>query len=74
MEFYGVKLIGVNAQVGEKLLFTIALFMGVVVLRWILQKVARAVFSGYGQTRLRFWTRQAVNLSTTLLFLVIVLS
>lgn len=74
MEFYGIKLIGVNAQVGEKLLFTIGLFIVVAILRWMLQQVARRIFSGHGQSRIRFWTRQIVNLSTALLFLVVLLS
>ncbi|MDQ2865192.1 MAG: mechanosensitive ion channel family protein [Candidatus Eremiobacteraeota bacterium] len=74
MELYGIKLIGVNAQVGEKLLFTVGLFIVVAILRWMLQQFARRLFSGHGQTRTRFWTRQAVNLSTALLFLVVLLS
>ncbi|MDQ2992726.1 MAG: mechanosensitive ion channel family protein [Candidatus Eremiobacteraeota bacterium] len=74
MELYGIKLIGVNPQVGEKLLFTVALFIVVAILRWLMRQLVRSLFSGRGQTRLRFWTRQAVNLSTAVFFLVVLLS
>ncbi len=74
MDVFGIKLIGVNTQVGEKLLFTIALFVGVAILRLILQQIARSALFGRGQTRARFWARQALNLVTAVLFLVVSLS
>ncbi len=74
MELYGVKLLGVNPQVGEKLIFTIVVFAAVAILRLLLLDVARRVISGHGQTRARFWTRQAVILFTTILFVIAVLS
>jgi small-conductance mechanosensitive channel len=74
VELYGVKLIGVNADVGEKLLFTLVLLFVVSAARFLLCELARRVFPERGHNRARFWSRQAVNLGATLVFIVVLLS
>lgn len=74
MTVYGVKLLGANAHNAEKLLFTLILIVAVVVLRRVLSAVAGAILSRYRQKRARFWTRQGVNLLTTVIFIVVLLS
>ncbi len=74
MEVFGIKLLGVNPQVGEKLLFTVVIFVAVAILRLLLLDITRRLLSGQGQTRTRFWTRQTIILSTTVLFVIGMLS
>jgi len=74
MDVYGVKLIGVNAHTAEKLLFTLILIVCFVVLRMALKALTQLVFSRYQETRIRFWTRQGVDVATTVLLLVGLLS
>ena len=69
MQFFGVKLIGVNAHTGEKLLFTLALVLAYVVVLVVLRAAAHVLLSRYDQARVRFWTRQGINLGTTVVLI-----
>jgi len=70
VEFFGIRLVGVNAENGQKLLLTVALFVIVIALRrGLLWAVRRTVGRGGGESA-RFWTRQGINLGLTL-FLVL---
>jgi small-conductance mechanosensitive channel len=71
---FGIKLVGVNAENGQKLLLTIVFFLAVVLLRRGLSWVSRAFFRGRVNEQARFWTRQGVNVGTTLLLLLGLLS
>ncbi len=70
----GFRLIGVNAETGLKLLFTVA-FVSVL---WLLQRLSYAlanqVLRGRYKEQVRFWTRQGINLFTALLLLLGLLS
>ena len=74
MELFGVKLIGVNSQVGTKLIFTVVVLVSLALLRLLVRLLTQHVFEGRGQSRTRFWTRQSTNILTTLLGLVALLS
>jgi small-conductance mechanosensitive channel len=74
MEIYGVKLIGVNWHTAEKLLFTLVLIVSFVILRRILKSLTMLVFSRYQEARLRFWTRQGIDVATTVILLIGLLS
>ncbi len=74
MTIFGVKLLGANAHTAEKLLFTLILIAAFVVVRFVLRALTGVILSRYRQKRARFWTRQGVNLSTTLLFIAVLLS
>ena len=74
MELFGVKLIGVNSQVGEKLIFTAIMLVSLGLLRVVVQWLAQHIFAGRGQSRARFWTRQSTNILTTVLGVVALLS
>jgi small-conductance mechanosensitive channel len=74
MTIYGVKLIGVDAHTGEKLLFTIVLVLLFLALRFALKTLTRFVFSRYQDARLGFWVRQGIDVATTVLFVVCLLS
>ena len=69
VEIFGIRLLGVDAQNGRKLLFTAVFF----VLLYLISKALRAlahVIGGRSGRRGSFWTRQAVSLITFLLGIV----
>ena len=74
MDVYGVKLIGMNAHTGEKLVFSLVLFAGFLVARLVLRAATDLLFAGNRLHRFRFWTRQTINISTTVLFAIAFLS
>ena len=69
MEIYGVKLIGINAHTGEKVLFTLAFLLFFVVLRFVLKTLTRLTFARYKETRLRFWSRQGIDVATSVVLI-----
>ncbi len=74
MELFGVKLIGVNSQVGEKLIFSLVVLLSLALLRVLVRWLTQHIFAGRGQSRARFWTRQSTNILTTVLGVVALLS
>ena len=74
MELYGVKLIGVNMQTAEKLLFTLVLIACFIVLRLTLKALTQLLFSRYREMRLRFWTRQGIDVGTIVILVLGLLS
>ena len=74
MEVFGIRLVGVNAENGQKLLVTLAFFAVVYLLRRGLHAAARRVRRTTATEHARFWTRQAINLTTSLLLLLGLLS
>ena len=59
---FDTRLVGVTADNGKKLLFTLALIALVLLLGWGLRALTRAVLSGSRNERAAFWTRQGVRL------------
>ena len=74
MEIFGVELVGVNAENGQKLLLTLAFLAIVFLLRQGLHAAARRLLRAGATEHTRFWTRQAINLATTLLLVLGLLS
>jgi small-conductance mechanosensitive channel len=74
VDLFGVRLVGVTAENGQKLLLTLAFVAAVWLLRRGLHGLSRLILGRGRDTRARFWTRQAINLSTTLLLILGVLS
>lgn len=69
VEVFGVKLVGVNAQNGAKLLFTLGFIALVLLLSRGLQALARLLLDKRGDERIQFWARQGVRLSMAVLLL-----
>ena len=65
VELFGIKLLGVDAQSGRKLLFTLCFFLILFIISKILRALAHVV-GGRGGRR-AFWTRQGVSLTTFVL-------
>lgn len=74
VEIAGVKLVGMNAENGKKLLFTLAFFALLALLSLVLRALARLVMRGRENVRLQFWTQQAIRLVTALVFVIGVVS
>lgn len=67
LELFGVKLVGVNAENGKKLIFTIVLIAVMTLLSKLLRRLARGA-SRRGE-RTAFWVRQGIHLATALVLL-----
>jgi small-conductance mechanosensitive channel len=74
MEFFGVRLVGLNTESGRKLLLTLALL----VVLWLLSKVIRAglraLFRGRQDVTASFWSRQAVHIVLTIVGVLFIVS
>lgn len=66
VELFGIRLLGVDAQNGRKLIFTIVLFIALFMLGRLLRTLAKGTTSHSGRT-LTFWTRQGISLLTFVL-------
>jgi small-conductance mechanosensitive channel len=74
VEFLGVRLVGVNADTGVKLLLTLVMIALALLLAWLLRLAAGWIFRGSVHVRAEFWTRQAIKLTTALSVIVGLLS
>jgi small-conductance mechanosensitive channel len=74
VQLFGVRLVGVNADNGRKLLLSIA-FLFIV---WLVSRAARRIAAAFVRTRedkrVVFWTRQGIQLATALIQLIGMLS
>lgn len=64
MNVFGVRFVGLNAETGRKLLFSLVLVVVVLALRVAITATAHALLHGRGTRaeRGRFWTRQTAAL------------
>jgi len=70
LEIAGIRLVGMNAQNGGKLLFSIVFVTVVVALSRLLRRFAPWLLRRRVNERIHFWTSQAINLATALLLLI----
>lgn len=70
LHILGVKMLGINAESGSKVLLTIAFAVAVWLIAKLLRLIARAALRGRSDARAQFWSNQAVQLLTTLIFLI----
>jgi len=63
MEFFGVRLMGFNAVTGHKLLLTVAFLVALVVVGLVAGALLGRLRGRGRLERVRFWTRQGVNLA-----------
>jgi small-conductance mechanosensitive channel len=59
---FDTRLVGVNADNGKKVVFTLAFIALVLLLNWALRALSRAVLRDAAGERTVFWTRQGINL------------
>jgi small-conductance mechanosensitive channel len=73
LELFGIKLVGVNAENGKKLLMSLALIAIVVAISWALRAVMNTSVTRRGK-RVWFWTRHVVRLLLALVMVVGIVS
>ena len=66
VQMFGIRLLGVDAQNGRKLVFTLLFFLLLYGISRVLRVLARSTSSHSGRT-VTFWTRQGVSLLTFIL-------
>jgi small-conductance mechanosensitive channel len=69
VEIFGIRLVGVNAENGKKLVFTLIFAAIILLFAGALRRAARWL-AGSSRQRAEFWTRQAINLSSLFFLLV----
>jgi len=69
LQVLGIRLIGVSAENGKKLLFTVAFIAIVILLNRLLKLILRAIV-GEKLERVRFWSHQGIRLLTAVVVLV----
>jgi small-conductance mechanosensitive channel len=74
MDAFGVKLIGLTAENGRKLLLTLAIIAIAILLSRLLQGLAGLLFRRRQNARVRFWSQQAVRITTVVVLVVGTLS
>ncbi len=74
LHVFGVKLVGVNADSGTKLLLTLALVAIVLILRALLQAGTARLYARTEKAQTRFWARQAIQVGLAFVFVVGALS
>ena len=72
--FFGVTLVGVSATIGVKLVFTLVLVISLRVLRRLVLLVAQRILGGDVADPRRFWTRQGLQVLTTIVLVLGLLS
>lgn len=70
VELLGVRLVGVNADNGKKVLFTLVFIVAILLLAWLLRRITRLLLHGSKSPRLEFWIRQGIKLMTAVLLVV----
>lgn len=73
-DLFGVKLIGLTAENGRKLLLTLAIVAIAILLSRLLQGLAELLFRRRQNVRVRFWSQQAVRITTVVILVVGTLS
>jgi len=74
LELFGVRLVGVTAESGRKLLLSLAVLVGLAALSALLRLLARAASRGDRASRGRFWTEQTIRIVTAALAVLLLLS
>ena len=69
LELFGVKLVGVNAETGRKILFSIAFFILMLLISRLLRRLTRWAMRGRDE-RLAFWARQIVRVVVALVLII----
>src|SRR5437868_2818869 len=74
MELLGVRLLGINAQTGHKVLLSLAVVVAALLVRFVIVTLARLITGEEPNERVVFWTRQGAGLVTLIVGLVALLS
>jgi small-conductance mechanosensitive channel len=71
---FGVRLVGVTPDSGRKVLLSLAVIVGLVLLSWLLRQVVSLATGGNRANRGRFWAQQTVRIVTAAIGILALLS
>lgn len=74
VHLFGIRLVGVNAETGTKLLLTISLVALVFAIGYLFRLFARKLLARREDTKLHFWVRQGIQLGLAIILVVGILS
>ncbi len=74
MEFFGIRLVGINPDNGQKLFLTIVIISVIFFMKWLLVRILNLIYSRTENLRFRFWSRQGINLFVAFVTFLAVLS
>lgn len=74
VELFGIRLVGLTAESGRKLLLSIAVVVAVFVIRKLLRHLANALLPGDRFARPRFWVRQSLSLLAAIVITIVLIS
>ncbi len=74
VQLFGIRLVGVNAENGRKLLFTIVFLLILWGVSHLLRFIARRLIADRTGKKAEFWTRQAIQLGTAIIQIIGVVS
>jgi small-conductance mechanosensitive channel len=66
----GVKLVGINAQTGDKLLFSLVFVIALLAANRVFTAGCKLVIRGRANEKVRFWIRQASHLATAFILII----
>jgi len=69
VEIFGIRLVGVNAENGKKLLMSLLLIAVIFLLRWAIRRGTNLVLRRHPNEQTEFWARQTIQLITAFLLL-----
>ncbi|HJP98419.1 MAG TPA: mechanosensitive ion channel domain-containing protein [Rhodanobacteraceae bacterium] len=67
MDVYGIRLVGVSAESGHKLLMSIVLIVVLLILRWLLAALNRYLIERHPDAPATFWVRQIANVALVII-------
>ena len=74
MEIFGIRFIGVNAENGQKLLLTIIAILVILLVGFLLRKLAGLILGSERLERAKFWTRQGISLFAAVGLIITIMS
>lgn len=74
MELFGIKFVGFNEENGQKLILTMLFLTAALLLKWICQKFVSIVLPFHKNLKVRFWTRQGLNIFFSFIIVLVILS
>ncbi|HEV2528791.1 MAG TPA: mechanosensitive ion channel domain-containing protein [Thermomicrobiales bacterium] len=74
MELFGIRLVGINVENGQKLILTLILVVALLLVRRVVVRAGLWLLRNYSARHSAFWFRQGLNLATGLLLVLGILS
>jgi small-conductance mechanosensitive channel len=74
MQFFGIKLVGINAENGHKLILTVGFILSILFLKFLIAKGLNYLYRRHEKRFIRFWSRQILNMASAFIILLTFLS